>query len=317
MAGDVNDLIIVGAGPAGLAAGIFARARSMRVALVEASQAGGQLMALFPEKPLYNIPAVASALAGEYACNLVRQARDEGVELFEGQTVHRLEAAGSDVQAAITDDYVHYGRAVILATGMGQMSPRKLGVPGEAELAGNRLVYAVTSPQTFAGQRVLVVGGGDAAVDNALLLSDVAGKVVLAHRSSSFKAQERHLEMLPVKGVEVLVDVQVRGLQEESDALVARLYCASSGEERTLEIDRVVVNVGLVPNPGPLADWGLQLEGKLIKVDSEMKTNQPGVFACGDAVTYPGKLKMVVTAIGEAATAVNTAFQYLKTRGTP
>lgn len=317
MAGDISDLVIVGAGPAGLAAGIFARARGLRVTLLEASQAGGQLIALFPEKPLYNIPAVASNLAGDYAAHLVRQALDEGVELREGQTVHRMEADDDGTLAAVTDDCIYYSRAVILATGMGRMTPRKLGVPGEAELAGGRLVYAITHPQAFAGQRVLVIGGGDAAVDNALLLSDVAGRVVLAHRSSSFKAQERRLELLPAKGVEVLMDTQVRGLQEEGECLVARLYCAASGEEQALQVDRVVVNVGLVPNPGPLAEWGLCLEGKLIKVDSEMKTSRPGIFACGDAVTYPGKLKMVVTAIGEAATAVNTAFQYLKARGMP
>jgi len=317
VAEDTHDLLIVGAGPAGLSAGLFARARRLRVALLDAAQAGGQLTALFPEKPLYNVPALASSLAGDYARNLIQQALAEGVELHEGQPMHRLESGDEGLLAAVSDDRVFWGRAVVLATGMGRMEPRKLGAPGESELAGERLFYAVTQPQAFAGQRVLVVGGGDAAVDNALLLSDVAESVVLAHRNSSFKAQERNLAMLPEKRVQVLTDVQVRDLHKQGDGLVARLCHTPSGEEQALPVDRVVVNVGLVPNPGRLAEWGLRLEGKLIAVDSGMKTNRPGVFACGDAVVYPGKLKMVVTAIGEAATAVNSAAEYLRARSAP
>ncbi len=312
---DTYDLITIGGGPAGLSAGLFARARSWTVATLEAGMAGGQLVALFPEKPLYNVPAMSSSLAREYAANLVRQARDEGVEIFEGQAVRHLESHDGDGFAAVADDRIFYGRTVVVATGMGQMTPRQLGVPGEADIAGRGLVYAVTDPPSFAGKRVLVIGGGDAAVDNALLLSDIASQVMLAHRSSSFKAQQRRLNLLPGKGVSMLTDVQVKGLEQGCNGLVVHLWHSPSSQEKKIEIDRVVVNVGLIPNPGPLAEWGLAMEGKLIKVDSEMKTSLPGVFACGDAVVYPGKIKMVVTAIGEAATAVNSAFQYLKTRG--
>ena len=308
------DIVVVGAGPAGLCASVFARARSLRVAVLEAGQAGGQLVSLFPKKPLYNVPALASTLAGDYARSLIQQARAEGVEIHEGEPVQRLEASEMGV-AAVSDQCSYRGRAIILATGMGKMEPRRLNVPGEAENAGGRLVYAVTDPQVFASQRVLVVGGGDSAVDNALLLSETADQVILAHRSSQLRAQATRLDMLPLDRVRVLTDVEVRCLRRQNDSLLAQVFHSPTGEEQTLEVDRVVVNVGLVPSPGPLTQWGLRLDGKLIAVDSQMKTNLPAVFACGDAVSYPGKLKMVVTAIGEAATAVNTAFEYIKSGG--
>ncbi len=314
MTGEANDIVIIGAGPAGLSAGLFARARGLRATVLEAGMAGGQLTALFPEKPLYNVPALASSLAREYAGDLIRHARDEGIELHEGETVYRLQKDEAGTITAVCDDRLYCGKATIVATGMGRMTPRLLGVEGEAGLAGRQLVYAVTDPQSFAGQRVLVVGGGDAAVDNALLLSGIASSVALAHRSAAFKAQQRRLDMLPERGVDVLTDIQVKELQDTGAGLRARLIHAPDGAVQDMDVDRVVVNIGIIPNPGPLAEWGLCLEGKLIKVDSEMKTNLPGVFACGDAVAYPGKLKMVVTAIGEAATAVNSAYQYLKAR---
>jgi ferredoxin/flavodoxin---NADP+ reductase len=282
------------------------------VVILEASQAGGQLTALFPEKPLYNVPAMVSSLAGDYARDLIQHARNDGVRLCEGEPVQHLEAGADGGITAVTQAGEYYGNMLIVATGMGRMEPRRAGVAGEMELAGKELVYAVTTPQDFAGKRVLVLGGGDSAVDNALLLSRVAGEVTLAHRSPAFKAQQRNLDELSVKGVRVLADTQTLRLERVEGGLLACLRDNASGQEQALPVDRVVVNVGLAPNLGPLATWGLKLERKLICVDSEMKTNLPGVFACGDAVTYPGKLKMVVTAVGEAATAVNSGYQYLK-----
>jgi thioredoxin reductase (NADPH) len=254
-------------------------------------------------------------MAGEYASNLIQQVRDEGAQLFEGQAVHSCLVCDDGMLSTVTGERVYHSKTVILATGMGQMEPRRLGVEGEYELAGKDLVYAVNRVQDFAGQRVLVVGGGDAAVDNALLLSRLASDVTLAHRGSDFKAQKRNLDQLPINGVRVLTNMRVSSLQRFGSGLRARLQTSDSPVELSIDVDRVVVNVGLVPNPGPLAEWGLKLEGKLISVDSEMKTSLPGVFACGDAVTYPGKLKMVVTAVGEAATAVNTGFRFLQARG--
>lgn len=306
------DLVIVGGGPAGLAAGSFAVGRGLRTLVLEAGQAGGQLTALYPEKPVYNIPAVSGTTAGEYAARLIEQARAEGVEFIEGEGAKRLCTANGAACGVATCSANYRARAVILASGAGLMEPRKLGVQGEEALAGRSLFYAVRSPRQFAGKRILVVGGGDTAVDNALLLSELASEVVLAHRSPTFRAAARNLSLLSTRGVAIHTSTQIARLEGENGQVEAELHNSATGERRPLLVDAIVVCAGMVPNPGPVADWGLRMEGKQVVVDSEMKTSLPGLYACGDVVSYPGKLKLVVTAIGEAATAVNSAFRYLK-----
>lgn len=301
------DLIIIGAGPAGLSASVFARNKNLTTLILEADRAGGQLTALYPKKQVENFPAFVETTAEEFAQKLVQQALSHGSVLQERETVEDIRRANEDNLLITTSKRDYQARSIIVATGLGKISPRKLDLPREEEFVGKGLSYAVLDPSTSARKRTLVVGGGDSAVDNALLLSDAAAQVSVAHRHATFEAQPRSVSMLRQRDVTLLTNTQVVGLLGGRVLEGVRLLNTQTKEETPLQIDALVVNIGLRPELGPIRKWGLEMKGHFIAVDSEMQTSRDGVFACGDAVSYPGKVRLVVTAIGEAAVAVNSA----------
>jgi thioredoxin reductase len=301
------DLIIIGAGPAGLSASVFARNKNLTTLILEADRAGGQLTALYPKKQVENFPAFVETTAEEFAQKLVQQALSHGSVLQERETVEDIRRANEDSLLITTSKRDYQARSIIVATGLGKISPRKLDLPREEEFVGKGLSYAVLDPSMSARKRTLVVGGGDSAVDNALLLSDAAAQVSVAHRHATFEAQPRSVSMLRQRDVTLLTNTQVVGLLGGRVLEGVRLLNTQTKEETPLQIDALVVNIGLRPELGPIRKWGLEMKGHFIAVDSEMQTSRDGVFACGDAVSYPGKVRLVVTAIGEAAVAVNSA----------
>jgi len=308
---ELYDLSIIGAGPAGLSASTFARAKNLTTLVLEADRAGGQLIALYPKKQVYNFPGFVETTAEEFAQKLIRQALSHGSMLREHEIVKGVQRTNEGCFVVTTSKEDYRARSVIVATGLGRIRPRKLGLPGEQELAGKGLYYAVIDPTAFTGKRVLVVGGGDSAVDNALLLSDFAAQVFIAHRYAAFRAQPRNVEMLTKKDVVLFTNTRVTDLFGDRYLTGARLVNTQTQEEISLQVDALVVNIGLIPDPGLVRGWGLEMEGNFITVDTEMKTSRDGVFACGDAVSYPGKVRLVVTAIGEAAVAANSAYRFL------
>jgi len=308
---ELHDLIIIGAGPAGLSASTFARTKNLTTLILEADRAGGQLTALYPKKQVYNFPAFVETTAEEFAQKLIQQALSHGSVLHEQESVEGIERINQGGFLVTTSEGDYQTRSVIVATGLGRIRPRKLGLPQEEEFAEKGLFYAVIDPSSFTAKRVLVVGGGDSAVDNALLLSDFAAQVIVAHRYATFRAQPRSVEMLGEKGVTLLTNTRVIGLLGDSYLTGARLVNTQTQEEISPPVDALVVNIGLRPDPGLVRGWGLEMKGYFIVVDTEMKTCREGIFACGDAVSYPGKVRLVVTAIGEAAVAVNSACRFL------
>jgi len=248
------DLIIIGAGPAGLSASTFARAKNLTTFILEADQAGGQLATLYPQKQVHNFPGFVETTAEEFAQKLVQQALSHGSVLHEQESVEGLKKANEGCFLITTAQGEYQAQSVIVATGLGRIRPRKLGLPREEEYVGKGLSYAVVDPSAFTGKRVLVVGGGDSAVDNALLLSDFAAQVLIAHRHATFRAQPRSVEMLEQKRVALLTNTQVTHLFGDSSLTGAGLVNTETQEEMSLPVDALVVSIGLRPDLGPVAD---------------------------------------------------------------
>jgi ferredoxin/flavodoxin---NADP+ reductase len=307
-------VIIVGAGPAGLCAGIFAQKKRLSVIVVDGSRAGGQLVSLYPQKPVYNYPGYAEITAGELAQKMTEQVQAEGVSLLENFPVqsistgrdggYHLEVPGASYQA----------EAVILASGMGLFQPAKLGVPGEKELTDNGIFYALREPRKWQNKRIAIIGGGNSALDNALLLKKYTCEVTLIHKLDRFQAEAGSVEQINNSGIKVLMESKVDGFSSENGHIMLSVKINNERNERSIAVDHVLINIGVRTSYAFLDNLPLARNKKKITVDSEMKTSLAGIFACGDVVSYPGKVRLIVTAIGEAATAVNSAEEYLKSK---
>jgi len=301
------DLVIVGAGPAGLFAAYYGGFRGLRVAVVDAlPQAGGQVMALYPEKPIHDIAGHPAVLGRDLVAGLLRQAAPFEPRYVLGEQateLHRAEGGGFTLGTSAGTRIAC--RAVILTTGVGTFAPRELPAGGDYE--GRGLVYFVPDPQELADRDVVVVGGGDSAVDWALMLDGLARSVTLVHRRNRFRAHEGSVaRMLASPSIDVLLDHEV--VAADGDEALEHVHVADrAGNERRLKCQTLVAALGFVADPGPLAAWGIGLRDRWIAVDSRMATTVPGVFAAGDITDYPGKVRLIAVGFGEAATAVNNA----------
>jgi len=204
-------------------------------------------------------------------------------------------------------------RSIILAMGMGLLEPKRLGVPGEAEFESNGVEYRVRDRREFKGKRVVVVGGGDSALEIALEIVAAAKKVILVHRREEFRAMEKNVEAVMESPIEVLFNAEVTSLEGDGKVERAVVYDNRTLKKTVLDVDAVIVNIGFEPKITPLPRWGVELEGdRLIRVKADMSTSVRGIYACGDMVSYPGKDKRIVTGCGEAVTAVMSVYKYLK-----
>lgn len=303
------DLLIVGAGPTGLYAAYYAGFRGMDVALVDSlTEPGGQLMALYPEKPIYDVAGYPSVLARDLANLLAEQASSADPTYLLGRRAESL-ARHDDGTLRISLDNGDEVRtkAVIVAAGIGTFTPRTL--PGGDQFDGKGLRYVVTDLSVLHDKHVLIVGGGDSAVDWALVLQDKASSVTLVHRRAQFRAHEGSVTQLLASKVDVLTPYVPHEILGGDDGRVRAvdLVNKETDEHTTIEVDEVVAALGFIADLGPLQSWGLTLQKRHIVVDSTMATNVPGVFAAGDVVEYPGKVRLISTGFGEAATAVNNA----------
>ncbi|MCI3273389.1 NAD(P)/FAD-dependent oxidoreductase [Streptomyces cylindrosporus] len=301
------DLVIVGAGPAGLFAAYYGGFRGLGVAVVDSlPQPGGQVMAMYPEKPIYDIAGFPSVRGRDLIDGLMRQAAPFEPLYLLGQQATELHRSddGSLTLATSAGERVTC-RAVILTAGVGTFTPRRLPAGNSYEDRG--LMYFVPRPQDLADQDVVIVGGGDSAVDWALLLDGVARSVTLVHRRARFRAHEHSVaQMMASPSIEVLTDheiVEAGGTHTLEHVRVAN----KRGNERSLKCQSLVAALGFVADLGPLAEWGVELRDRHILVDTTMATNLPGVFAAGDVTEYPGKVRLIAVGFGEAATAVNNA----------
>lgn len=313
MTDSMYDVIIVGAGPAGLTAGIFARSRRLETLIIDAGKAGGQLTFLYPTKLIHDYPSYIKIGASDLARLMITHAKEQGCEIREEEEVISVERRGESIQVkTLKGEYE--AKTVILALGMGLFEPRKLGVPGEEKYAGKGVYYRIPRAEEFKDKKVLFVGGGDTALEMALSVEPIAKEVILIHRKDVFRAMEENVENVEKSSIRVIFRTELKEIQGNERVNRVIVFNNETGEETIIELDAVVINIGFSPNLARATEWGIELDekGKQIPVDASMRTSVEGIFACGDIVSYPGKDKRIVTGCGEGATAAISAYKYIK-----
>jgi len=330
-----TDVVIVGAGPVGLFAIFELGMLKIRCHVVDAlDAAGGQCVALYPEKPIYDIPGYPEIMAGDLIAQLQRQAApfapvfhlDQRVETVTRQGEGwRLEtAAGTRIDC----------RAIVIAAGCGAFGPNRPPLPGIEAFEGRSVHYMVTRREDFRGKRIAIAGGGDSAVDWTLSLAGLAERVYVIHRRPKFRAAPDSVakmrKLAEADGpVEIVVPYQLHGLEGRDGALEAVVVRTLEGEERRLPADHLLAFFGLSMSLGPIARWGLGLDHHHIVVDpATCQTSEAGIFAIGDITAYPGKLKLILSGFSEAAMAAHAIhplvypdealhWEYSTTKGLP
>jgi thioredoxin reductase len=303
------DLIIIGAGPAGLTAGVYARSRKLNTLILEAKEAGGQLMSLYPDKGIHNFPSSVHIQAKNLAERLIAHAESMGCEIKGEQRVREI-LNGDEELIVKTDSDEFHTKAVIIAIGIGLFKPRMLACDGEKELQGKGVFYRLPDKEYLVDKRVVMIGGGNSALEMALI-ADTVGKTTVVHRRDKFRADESVVDKVCRSGIETVMKAGTSCILGD-DKVEGVTVVTEDGKERTIPCDMVVVNIGTVPDLDDLKNWGVELEEDMVKVKEDMGTSRPGIFACGDVVTYEGKYKQIVTACGEAATASNSAYKFIK-----
>jgi len=308
------DLAIIGAGPTGLFGAFYAGLRKMSVKLVDSLEIlGGQLTTLYPEKYIYDVPGFPKVLAKDLAVRLIEQGMQYGAVPCLGEQVQTLERDPDESGPFTirTSKQTHVARAILLAAGVGAFAPKTLALPNAKSYEGRGLYYFVQHLDELRDRRVLIVGGGDSAIDWANTLENLTTSQTLIHRRDTFRAHEEAAARMLAGPTKVLYFHELKAIGGNGAVEWATVYDNRSNVEHTLEVDAILVNVGFSNSLGPIKDWGIDIRGGSIVVDSTMQTSRAGIFAAGDVVTYPGKLKLIATAFGEAATAVNHAKKYL------
>lgn len=310
---EVFDVTFIGAGPVALYGMYYAGLRMTRFKAIDMlGEVGGGLMALYPEKYIYDVAGFPKVLAKELTLRLKEQATQYPHEICLGEKVVGLERTDDDIIMLTTDKGEHFSRTVVICAGLGAYIPKRLDIPNVLELEGAGVYYFIRRVNDFRDKNILIVGGGDAAFDYSMMLEPVARSITHIHRNDFFSAHEDSVRRVRESSVDLLYPFwEVRQLEGDDWVKRATIVQSRTGEERFLDIDAVIFNIGFLTNLGPIEDWGLQLDKNSIVVDSRMRTNIEGVFAAGDIVTYDGKLKLISTGCGEVAVAVNNAKNYI------
>jgi thioredoxin reductase (NADPH) len=329
-----TDVVIVGAGPVGLFTVFECGMVRLHCHVVDVlDDLGGQCTALYPEKPIYDIPGFPKIDAAELVVRLRAQAAPFKPVYHLGEQVQALEAqTGGFWKLTTSRGTVIQAHAVIIAAGVGAFGPNRPPLDGIAAFEGKSVFYYVTQREALRGKRIVIAGGGDTAVDWALSLSEIA-HVAVVHRRDRFRAapeSEARLKALAGAGkVEMVVPYQLHSLDGADGRLTAVNVATLDGAERKIPADILLPFFGLSMSLGPIAEWGLALERNQITIDpATAQTSKPGIFAVGDVVTYAGKLKLILTGFSEAAIAARSAyalvhpetplhFEYSTTAGIP
>jgi ferredoxin/flavodoxin---NADP+ reductase len=309
----VYDITIIGGGPTGLFTAFYGGMRQASVKIIESlPQLGGQLSALYPEKYIYDVAGFPKVRAQELIDNLKEQmAKFEPAVALE-QSVEKLEKQEDGTFKLTTNSEVHYSKTVIITAGNGAFQPRRLELESAAQYERKNLHYFIDDLNKFAGQKVVVFGGGDSAVDWALMLEPIAKEVTLVHRRDKFRAHEHSVENLHNSKVNVKTPFVPAELIGDDLGIKQVVLTGVNGEGReAIDVDAVICNYGFVSSLGPIKEWGLQIEKNSIVVNSKMETAVPGIYAAGDICTYEGKVKLIACGFGEAPTAVNNAKAFI------
>jgi thioredoxin reductase len=309
----VYDITIIGGGPSGLFAAFYAGLRSAKTKIIDSlPQLGGQLAALYPDKYIYDIPGFPRILARDLVQRQVEQAMQFSSTVCLNEKVTELHPdPGGVIELRTEPGNIHLSRTVVIAAGVGAFVPRTLDIPDLDRMAGKGVFYFVHDLEIFREKRVLVVGGGDTALDWAHSLLSYAAEVVLIHRRGTFRAHEHTVSQILASKCTVLPYYELKALHGDDNVASVTVFDNRTGKEMHLEVDTVVLGLGFLANLGPIKGWGLEIVRNSILVDTTYQTNLPGVYAVGDIATYDGKLKLIATATAEAAVAVNFAKNYI------
>lgn len=310
---DVFDVTLIGAGPVGLFGSFYAGMRGMKTKIVDSlPEFGGQLSALYPEKYVFDMPGFPKVLARTLANEMAEQGLRFQPETALGERVETITRSDAGIWRLRTDKGEHLSRTVIVCAGAGAFSPKRLSVPGVEELEERGVHYFVRKKDAFQGKRLLIVGGGDSALDWAMNLEPLAERITLIHRRDAFRAHEESVDWLLNRStVNTKLFWEMRRLEGNGKLERAVIFNNRTNEEEALEIDACLINIGFNASIGPIRDWGLELQANTIVVNSRMETNLPGVYAAGDVCTYDGKLKLIATGVGEVCIAVNFAKTFI------
>ena len=301
---------VVGAGPGGLYAATYVGLRGLRALVLDILPApGGQITALYPEKRIHDVAGFRAVRGRELVERCTEQAEAAGAELLLGTRAQTLVAGEDGFTLGAEDGGEVRCRAVVVAAGLGTFTPRRL--PDAERFEGGGVCYVIRDPEAFRDQELVIVGGGDAAVDWALELEHIASTVTLVHRRDRFRAHEGRVEALLASSVEVLTDAEVVHLHGNGRLTSAEVLHKPSGEHREVPATRLYAALGFHADLGPVAEWGIGVQGRVIAVDRCMRTEVPGVFAVGDITDYEGKLKLISAAFGEAVIAANHAANHV------
>ena len=304
-----TDALIIGAGPAGLFQVFELGLLGIKAHIVDTlKHPGGQCAELYPDKPIYDIPALPVCGAQELVDRLMQQIEPFGAEFHFGEEVEALSTEADGRFAVRTSAGTAFlARAVVIAAGLGSFQPRRLGVEGADRFEDRQVHYRVRSAADFHGKRLVIFGGGDSALDWVLDLNGKAESIVHVHRRPEFRAAPAsvaRMQQLVAEGKMSYVEGTAAALRTDGDLLTGVTVKRKSGELVDLDADHVLAFFGLHPKLGPIAEWGIELEKKALRVDTaKFQTSVPGIYAIGDINTYPGKKKLILSGFHEAALA--------------
>lgn len=314
----MHEVLVIGGGPAGLTAGMYCRMRKMSVLVVDAGRVGGQLVSLYGDKPVHDWPGYHHIIAADLAGHLIQHARELEVEMVGNHKVldlarqeDRFEVMGHDVTTR--EERRWQAQSVIVAIGGGAFEPRKLKVPGEAELDENQLTYRMPDKARVPGRTVIVVGGGDSGLESAQSAHQAGGRVTMLQVLDRFTGMETNIDLVDQMEIPRHFNTRVKELVL-ADGRLTQVVAQTKGaaEPLRLDCDYLVVNIGAAVNLDAVKRWGIDTEGNQIKVDPSMRTSVDGIFSCGDIVTYDGKYKLLITASSEGAVAANSAYVHVR-----
>lgn len=314
--GDLFDITFIGGGPTGMFGVFYAGQRHARTKVIESlPELGGQLTALYPEKDIFDVAGFPQVQSKVLVKNLEEQAvrsnPDYKLCLSERVTSLIKQEDGSFVLE--TTKGVHHSRAVIICAGIGAFEPNRLPNPDAQQYEEKGLWYNVPRLDWFQGKNVLVIGGGDSAVDYALMLEPVANQVTLIHRREGFRAHDASVKALAESKVSTRLFYELRRVIGSEDGWVkgAVIFDNRTQEDLHLDLDAIIVGTGFKASLGPIKEWGLEIKGNQLVVNSKGETNIPGIYAAGDICWYPGKIRLIATGFGEVATAVNNTKAFI------
>jgi len=306
MANHKFDILIIGAGPAGLYGAYYAGFRGMSVAIMDSlEEPGGQITAMYPEKAIFDVGGFPSIKGKDLIESLLNQAKPSNPKFFLNQTATTLEINSDKSITISSEKETINAKAVIITGGIGKFTPRPL--PAADGWGGKGLVHFVPKLDEHKGKDVVIVGGGDSAFDWANELFPIAKSITLIHRRDKFRAHQATVDQVSKLGVTLVTEAEVTQVLGNGQIEKIEYKNSKTNETKMINCQTLVAALGFTANIGPLANWGLNLEARKIVVDSGMHTNIERVFAAGDISTYPGKVALISVGFGEAATAVNNA----------